>query len=100
MTELAQPPGAGAYRTARSSRSGRFKLTRAERRGLRTGLLFISPWLVGFLGFTLYPALASLYYSFTNFKILQDPQWIGLGNYSRAAQRPAVLEVARQHRST
>jgi multiple sugar transport system permease protein len=88
MTELAQPPGTGAYRTPRPSRPGRFKLTRAERRGLRTGLLFISPWLVGFLGFTLYPALASLYYSFTNFKILQEPKWIGLGNYSALINDP------------
>lgn len=89
MTELAQPPGTGTgtLRT-RPSGSRRFKLTRAERRGLRTGLLFISPWLVGFLGFTIYPALASLYYSFTNFKILQEPKWIGLGNYSALINDP------------
>ena len=82
MTELAQPPSTAAHGAPRSSRFARYKLTRTERRGLRTGLLFISPWLVGFLGFTLYPAIASLYYSFTNFKILQEPKWIGLGNYS------------------
>jgi multiple sugar transport system permease protein len=45
------------------------------------GLLFISPWLVGFLAFYLYPALASLYYSFTDFRILQEPHWVGLANY-------------------
>jgi len=49
---------------------------------MRTGLLFISPWIVGFLAFNLYPALASLYYSFTDFKILQTPRWVGLDNYS------------------
>ena len=47
--------------------------SRAERRNLAVGLLFISPWLVGFVCFYLYPALASLYYSFTDFRILQDP---------------------------
>lgn len=87
MTALA-PANTGAQGTVRTSRRGRLKLTRAERRGLRTGLLFISPWLVGFLAFTLYPALASLYYSFTNFKILQDPKWIGLANYTALINDP------------
>jgi multiple sugar transport system permease protein len=64
------------------------RLTRAERRGLRTGLLFISPWLVGFFVFTLYPAIASLYYSFTNFKILQSPRWVGLDNYANLLKDP------------
>jgi multiple sugar transport system permease protein len=88
VTAVAQPPSTGERPVGRSSRRDRLRLTRAERRGLRTGLLFISPWLVGFLAFTLYPALASLYYSFTNFKILQDPKWIGLGNYSALVNDP------------
>ncbi len=52
------------------------------------GLLFISPWLVGFCAFYLYPAVASLYYSFTDFKILQDPQWVGLANYRQMLSDP------------
>ena len=31
-----------------------------------TGLVFVSPWIVGLLVFTLYPLLASLFYSFTD----------------------------------
>ena len=88
MTELAQPPGGRLRSSPPSSRWAGLRLTRAERRGLRTGLLFISPWLVGFLAFTLYPALASLYYSFTNFKILQEPTWIGLDNYASLIKDP------------
>ena len=57
--------------------------SRQTRRNLRLGLLFISPWLVGFGAFYLYPAVASLYYSFTDFRILQTPTWVGLDNYSR-----------------
>jgi multiple sugar transport system permease protein len=72
----------------RSRRLHRPRLSRAERKGLRTGLLFISPWLVGFFAFTLYPALASLYYSFTNFKILQTPRWVGLDNYNALLKDP------------
>lgn len=56
-------------------------MSRMRWRSLRTGLLFISPWIVGFLVFTLYPMLASLYYSFTEFRIRRPPEWVGLQNY-------------------
>jgi multiple sugar transport system permease protein len=49
----------------------------------RAGWLSISPWLVGFLIFTLGPLLASLYFSFTKYDVLTPPQWIGLENYAK-----------------
>jgi multiple sugar transport system permease protein len=63
-----------------SVRPARRASSAAMRRQL-LGLLFISPWILGFLGFTAYPILASLYYSFTSYNILSPPQFIGLGNY-------------------
>jgi multiple sugar transport system permease protein len=54
---------------------------RRARRDLLTGLAFISPWLVGFLLFTLYPILASLYFSFCDYRILSPPRWVGFRNY-------------------
>ncbi|MGH2513734.1 MAG: carbohydrate ABC transporter permease, partial [Candidatus Limnocylindrales bacterium] len=63
-------------------------MSRQTRRNLVVGLLFISPWLVGFLAFYLYPALASLYYSFTDFRILAAPHWIGLANYQQMLADP------------
>jgi multiple sugar transport system permease protein len=42
---------------------------------------FLVPWLLGFLGLTLYPMLYSLYLSFTKFNIRTPPEWIGLRNY-------------------
>jgi multiple sugar transport system permease protein len=62
--------------------------SRQTRRNLATGLLFVSPWLVGFLAFYLYPAVASLYYSFTDFKVLEPPRWVGLDNYARMLGDP------------
>ncbi|WP_205739362.1 sugar ABC transporter permease [Halocella sp. SP3-1] len=47
------------------------------------GYAFILPWLIGFLAFMLYPLLMSLYYSFTKYSIVGNPEWIGLGNYLR-----------------
>ncbi|NHN34064.1 carbohydrate ABC transporter permease [Paenibacillus agricola] len=47
------------------------------------GYLFISPWLIGFLGLTLYPIVQSLYYSFTDFSLLEEPNWVGFKNYNQ-----------------
>jgi multiple sugar transport system permease protein len=46
-----------------------------------TVVLFMSPWIIGFSVFILYPALASLYYSFTNYDLLSTPSFVGLDNY-------------------
>ena len=57
------------------------KLSRRERRNLGKGLLFIFPWLLGFVSFTLYPLLASFYYSFTRYDVLRPAKFVGLENY-------------------
>ena len=75
-----KPPSTGVRRRARWSRT--------DRRNLLLGLAFISPWLIGFFALTLYPALASLYYSFTDFKILKAPNWVGFANYTHLLSDP------------
>lgn len=50
-------------------------------RVLRGPLLFLLPWLVGFIGLTVVPLLLSLYWSFTNYDMLQPPHWVGTANY-------------------
>lgn len=60
---------------------GRGRWSPAVRRDLINGLLFISPWLIGLLVFTLYPLLASLYYSFTDYNVLQPANLIGFSNF-------------------
>ncbi|RCW74905.1 carbohydrate ABC transporter permease [Saliterribacillus persicus] len=62
------------------SRSKEGKL-RSQLRIDLVGFAFISPWLIGFLGFIVGPMLASLYFSFTDYDLLSDPNWIGLSNY-------------------
>jgi multiple sugar transport system permease protein len=44
-------------------------------------LAFMSPWVIGFVVFYVYPMLASLYFSFTHYDILSQPKWVGLSNY-------------------
>lgn len=48
-----------------------------------TGYLFLLPWLIGLMWFTIGPMVMSLYYSFTDYSLLQAPEWTGLANYSR-----------------
>jgi len=48
-----------------------------------TGYLFISPFLIGFFLLTLYPALQSLYFSFTDYSLLEPGSWVGTDNYKR-----------------
>lgn len=50
-------------------------------RDQRNGLLFISPWLIGFALFTLYPVIVALYYSFCEFDSISPPRWVFLENY-------------------
>ena len=61
-------------------------MTRSERRNLRNGLLFISPWIVGFGVFMLYPIVASLFFSFCDYSVLERPVWWGLANYAEMLQ--------------
>jgi multiple sugar transport system permease protein len=51
-------------------------------RQTRLGLLFISPWVIGFCVFYLYPFFATLYYSFTTFTGIGNPVFKGLANFS------------------
>jgi len=45
------------------------------------GLALVSPWIVGFLVFTVYPLGDSLYLSFTKSSIFGKTEWVGLANY-------------------
>jgi multiple sugar transport system permease protein len=52
-----------------------------ERANLIKGLIFISPAIIGFLIFTVFPVIQSFYFSLTDYDILQPPSMIGLDNY-------------------
>jgi len=57
------------------------------------GVVFASPWILGLLVFTLYPFCASLYYSFTDYSVLQKPVWVGLDNYLEMGKDPVFWQV-------
>jgi multiple sugar transport system permease protein len=53
----------------------------AELKQAAKGLAFLSPWLIGFLAFTLIPVALSFYYSLCDYSTLQTPMYIGAENY-------------------
>ncbi|MDA1388101.1 carbohydrate ABC transporter permease [Glycomyces lechevalierae] len=53
--------------------------------------LFISPWLIGFVGFLLGPMIASVYISLTEWDSFTPPEWVGLQNYTEALTEDPVF---------
>lgn len=47
------------------------------------GMLFILPWFIGFVIFSLGPFIASLVISFTNWNMADPPRFVGIDNYTR-----------------
>ena len=71
---------------------------RPRRRNVKHGLtvlLFMSPWIAGFLGLVLYPMLSSLYFSFTKYSLLEQPVWLGFQNYSFMFRDPLFWQAFR-----
>ncbi len=52
-----------------------------DRREAVNAYVFMSPVIIGLLVFTLGPIIVSLFLSFTNYNLLNDPKWIGVDNY-------------------
>jgi multiple sugar transport system permease protein len=74
---------AGPWRQSRRSR-----LVRGD---FLPALLFISPWIIGFAWFQLYPIGASFYYSFTSYNMMQPPRFVGMENYTRLFTEDALF---------
>ncbi len=52
------------------------------------GYLFISPWLVGTVLFTLGPIVASFALAFTRWNLFTEPQYVGVANFQKLAHDP------------
>jgi len=63
-------------------------VTLLEKHNLRKGLLFVSPWIIGFCVFIAYPFVCSIYYSFCYYSGLDSPHFIGLLNYKNLFTDP------------
>ena len=59
-----------------------------------TVTLFLSPWIIGFCAFILYPMVSSLYLSFTKYDLLGEPSWVGLANYRFMFTSDEIFRIA------
>lgn len=60
------------------------KFLTLKRKEALTGWAFVAPALIGFLIFTAFSMIYSLYMSFTNYSIIGDYKWVGMNNYIEA----------------
>jgi len=87
MEQLFRIPKLPSIRTLRN-------MPPLARREFRNGLIFLLPWILGFLGFTLIPMIATLVFSFMNLNItdgvLNPPKFVGLENYIQVVNDPQI----------
>jgi multiple sugar transport system permease protein len=57
-------------------------------------IAFFAPFAILFIGFTIWPVLSAIYYSLTNFSIVQNPIYVGLKNYQYLFTEDNVFLVA------
>lgn len=81
-----------SFRFRRPSIAMYRKMSSNSRREMRNGILFISPWLIGFVVFTLAPMVATLIFSFLNLRItdgIYNPlKFVGFANYAQLWSDP------------
>jgi multiple sugar transport system permease protein len=56
-------------------------MTRREKREAWAAVIFLAPWIIGFVLFTAGPMIASLILSFCRWDMISPARWIGLANY-------------------
>src|SRR3954462_15342444 len=89
MAVLTETPGSKTRKG--EPKPGRKRASKYNRREALAGYLFISPWIVGFLVFTLGAMLYSLYISFSNYNLATNSASpAGLDNYSELFNDPKV----------
>src|SRR5215510_14365262 len=85
LEQLSKLPKTGTWTSVR-------KMMPLSRREMRNGLLFLSPWLFGFIAFTFLPMIATLIFSFLNLSItdgiFSPPKWVGFENYAHLFKDP------------
>ncbi|WP_114856015.1 carbohydrate ABC transporter permease [Brachybacterium sp. YJGR34] len=82
--------GPRAQHGDRGGGTGKRKLTGREKRNLKMGLLFISPWIIGVAVFVIYPLIYSFVISLTQYSGMQSPTFIGFQNYVSAVADPLL----------
>lgn len=65
-----------------------------NQRNILTGLVWISPWIIGFMVFLCVPIGMSIYYSLTDYGLMDAPVFIGIDNYRELASDQLFVKSA------
>jgi len=66
---------------------------RRQRTQTLEAMLFLSPWIIGFILFTAGPIIASLVLSFMKWDVISPAKWVGLANYKQLFNDPLLLKA-------
>lgn len=69
-----------AQERSTTQRRSRFSLSLSQRDAV-WGYLFVAPAVIGFIVFAVGPLVASIFLGFTEWNLVNDPQWIGTENW-------------------
>lgn len=86
----AGPEAGGEAPRDRPAARSRRPWSARDKRNLRLGLLFISPWLIGVTVFVAYPLVYSIIISLTRYSGMLAPTFVGLGNYLTILTDPLI----------
>lgn len=94
MATTVESPGPGDATGATRPGGGPRRLVRSPlaRQEGRAALMFISPWIIGFLVFTAGPMIASLVLSFTDYEMIRPPRGVGTENYQQLFEDPRIAK--------
>jgi len=67
--------------------------SKSQRKQLGLAMVFIGPWVLGLLAFTVYPIYYTIQLSFTKYAGFGDPEYIGLANYRRMLDDPLFTKA-------
>lgn len=62
---------------------------------MRWGWLFVSPYIISLLCFTLIPLLVSIFVAFTRYDMVNPPRWVGLQNFVQTVTEPKTWRAFR-----
>ncbi len=62
---------------------------------MRWGWLFVSPYIVSLLCFTLIPLLVAIFIAFTRYDLVNPPRWVGLQNFVTTVMEPKTWRAFR-----
>ena len=78
----------------RLTASYKMKHTLKNMRAERSSYFMIAPFLIAFFIFTVLPVVAAIALSFTDFNMLQTPNWVGFDNYKTLFLNDDVFIIA------